>query len=54
MNASVIYDVYDKMHMACTRIHPIVTDFVHNKEDSVIYKLPGKSQNITKISADRS
>lgn len=42
MNASVMYDVYQKMHMACSRIYPIALDYIHNTEKEVTFKLPGK------------
>ena len=41
MNASVMYDVYQKMHMACSRIYPIALDYVHDIEKDITFKLPG-------------
>ena len=42
MDPSAIYNVFDKMHTACSRIHPIAADLVHNKEMLTVYKLPSK------------
>ena len=42
MNPSVIYEIFDKMHTACSRIHPIAADMVYDKEMMCVYKLPGK------------
>ena len=45
MNASVMYDMYQTMHSACSRIYPIAMDYVHNIEDTLTFKLPGKFHN---------
>ena len=41
MNASLQYDLFQKMHSACSRMYPIANDFLHNVEEDAICKLPG-------------
>ena len=42
MNASVLYEQFQQMHAACSRIYPIAMDYVHDMETNTIFKLPGK------------
>ena len=43
MNASALYEQFQQMHAACSRIYPIAMDYVHDMETNTIFKLPGKS-----------